>query len=76
MIVPDPSTGISHQEMAPVSETLLGEVIPDGIRHRLSEGQDFKVICDGCDVSKVDEVQDLGVIKNQHMNGRFSQPQR
>ena len=41
-----------------------------GTRHRLSEGQDFRVTCDGCDVKKVDKVRYLGVVLDQHLNGQ------
>ena len=46
------------------------ECILIGTRHRLSEGQDFRVTCDGSEVKKVDKVRYLGVILDQHLNGQ------
>ena len=46
------------------------ECILIGTRRRLSEGQDFRVTCDGCDVKKVDKVRYLGVILDQHLSGQ------
>ena len=37
---------------------------------RLSEGQDFRVTCDGSEVTKVDKVRYLGVILDEHLSGQ------